>query len=77
MNLNQSVNERSFLDSFPPNLIVCEDPKGISEDDLNTQKPQNAERKTSVTANPNYLKRRRTAVFGLSPTTGVNIGAVM
>ena len=26
---------------------------------------------------PTYLKRRRTAVFGLSPTSGLNIGAVM
>jgi hypothetical protein len=31
----------------------------------------------SMGSNPNYLKRRRTAVFGLSPTSGLNIGAVM
>ena len=31
----------------------------------------------SIGSNPNYLKRRRTAVFGLSPTSGLNIGAVM
>ena len=46
----------------------------------NCEQDDNSENQLQVQSSsnpPTYLKRRRTAVFGLSPTSGLNIGAVM
>ena len=46
----------------------------------NFEHDDNSENRMPPNSSPNpptYLKRRRTAVFGLSPTSGLNIGAVM
>ena len=46
----------------------------------NCEQDDNSENQVQIQSSsnpPTYLKRRRTAVFGLSPTSGLNIGAVM
>ena len=46
----------------------------------NSEQDDNSENRLQIQSSsnpPTYLKRRRTAVFGLSPTSGLNIGAVM
>ena len=72
----------------PPTLqsqtIIHDEDQFDSEEDNNKMLPSKEDKLTpsniignSSTGNTNYFKRRRTAVFGLSPTSGLNIGAVM
>ena len=56
--------------------IECKNNRILS----NCEQDDNSENQLQVQSSsnpPTYLKRRRTAVFGLSPTSGLNIGAVM
>lgn len=81
--LDQVETGSNCLQPPPQNGNKHDGPNGSAEEDsFNENFPQiDGRRMSSYTnsgvSNPTYLKRRRTAVFGLSPTSGLNIGAVM